>query len=80
MDFRKKYMVHARISEQCNKLCMYVNMTKILMHTVANSTKTSFRPKTNNQPLKKFFVLCSVEQKLSKIGRHFRKYVEWFKN
>ena len=29
-------------------------MTTRLTHTVAHSTKPSFRPKTNNQPLKKF--------------------------
>ena len=30
------------------------SMTSLLMHTVAHSTRPSFRPKTNNQPLKKF--------------------------
>ena len=36
-----------------------ISMTTLLTHTVAHSTKPSFRPKTNNQPLKKFlgFVL-----------------------
>ena len=38
-------------------------------HTVAHSTKPSFRPKTNNQPLKKF-----LSRKTKTIGRHFRKY------
>ena len=51
----------------------YYSMTTLLTHTVAHSTKPSFRSKTNNQPLKKFLFLCSVEQKLSKLGRHFRK-------
>ena len=34
-----------------------VSMTTLLMHTVAHSTTPSFRPKTNNQPLKKFLSL-----------------------
>jgi hypothetical protein len=29
-------------------------MTSLLMHNVSHSTRHSFRPKTNNQPLKKF--------------------------
>ena len=32
----------------------YSSMTTPLTHTDAHSTKPSFRPKTNNQPLKKF--------------------------
>ena len=32
----------------------YFSMTTLLMYTVADFTKPSFRPKTNNQPLKKF--------------------------
>ena len=37
-----------------------VSMTILLMHTVAQSTKPSFRPKfkTNNQPLIKFLSLA----------------------
>ena len=33
------------------------SMTTLLTHTVAHSTKPSFRPKTNNQPLKMFLNL-----------------------
>ena len=33
-------------------------MTSLLKHTVAHFTKPSFRPKTNNQPLKKLFKSC----------------------
>ena len=33
------------------------SMTSLLTHTVAHSTRPSFRPKTNNQPLKKFLSL-----------------------
>ena len=36
----------------------YISMTSLLTHTVAHSTKPSFRPKTNNQPLKKFLSLA----------------------
>ena len=35
-----------------------ISMTTLLTHTVAHSTKSSFRPKTNNQPLKKVFKSC----------------------
>ena len=34
------------------------SMTTLLTHTVAHSTKPSFRSKTNNQPLKKFLSLA----------------------
>ena len=37
----------------------YFSMTTLLTHTVAHSTKPSFRPKTNNQPLKKSFAQLS---------------------
>ena len=35
-----------------------ISMTTLLTHTVAHSTKPSFRPKANNQPLKKFLSLA----------------------
>ena len=35
-----------------------VSMTSLLTHTVAHSTRPSFRLKTNNQPLKKFLSLA----------------------
>ena len=38
--------------------CKYASMTTLLTHTVAHSTKPSFRPKTNNQPPKKFLSLA----------------------
>ena len=34
------------------------SMTSILTHNVAHSTRHSFRPKTNNQPIKKFLSLA----------------------
>ena len=36
---------------------MMLSMTSLLTHTVAHSTKPSFRPKINKQPLKKFLSL-----------------------
>ena len=33
-------------------------MTQLLTYTVAHSTRPSFRPKTNNQPTKKFLSLA----------------------
>ena len=33
---------------------LLISMTSLLTHTVAHSTRPSFRPKTNNQPLKMF--------------------------
>ena len=35
----------------------FISMTSLLTHTVAHSTTLSFRPKTNNQPIKKFLSL-----------------------
>ena len=40
------------------KLNKYLSMTILLTHTVAHSTKPSPRPKTNNQPPKKFLSLA----------------------
>ena len=35
-----------------------ISMTSLLTHNVARSTRPSFRPKTNNQPLKKLLSLA----------------------
>ena len=43
------------------------SMNSLLTHTVAHSTRPFFRPKTNNQPLKKFLSLAFSWVKLSKI-------------
>ena len=37
---------------------VFISMTSLLTHTVAHSNRHSFRPKTNNQPLKKFLSLA----------------------
>ena len=34
-----------------------LSMTQLLTHTVAHSIRSSYRPKTNNQPTKKFLSL-----------------------
>ena len=45
------YTVHSKL----------ISMTSLLMHTVAHSTRPSYRPKINNQLLKKFLSLvCSL--------------------
>ena len=46
-----------------------ISMTSLLTHTVAHSTRLSFRPKTNNQPIKKFLILAVSWLKLSKIAK-----------
>ena len=43
-----------------------LSMTTLLTHTVAHSTKPSFRPKTNNQPLKMFLSLALSRAKVVK--------------
>ena len=46
------------LSQRLNRHLIVCSMTTFLTNTVAHSTKTSFRPKTNNQPLKKFVSLA----------------------
>ena len=38
--------------------CTYISMTSLLTHNVAHSSRYSFEPKTNIQPLKKFLSLA----------------------
>ena len=50
-----------RNSKKSKRACSsirYISMTSLLTHNVAHSTRHSFRPKTNNQPLKKFLSLA----------------------
>ena len=56
-----------------------LSMTTLLTHTVAHSTKPSFRSKTNNQPLKKFLSLALSCTKVVKNWTSFYK-IEWFEN
>ena len=37
---------------------IHISMTSLLTHTVAHSTRPSYRPKINKQPLKKFLSLA----------------------
>ena len=50
-------------------LSSLVSMTSLLTHTVAHSTRPSFRPKTNYQPLKKFLSLVVSWVKVGKNGK-----------
>ena len=45
------------------------SMTSLLTHTVAHSTRPSYRPKINNQPLKKFLSLMVSWVKVVKNGK-----------
>ena len=47
-----------RLSQYCfESRTTDTSMTLLLTHNVAHSTRHSFRPKTNNQPIKKFLSL-----------------------
>ena len=46
-----------------------ISMTSLLMHTVAHSTRPSFRSKINNQPLKKLLSLLVSWVKVVKNGK-----------
>ena len=48
---------------------LFTSMTSLLTHTVAHSTRPSFRLKTNNQPLKKFLSLAVSWVKVVKDGK-----------
>ena len=41
--------------------CIIISMTSLLMHTVAHSTRPSYRPKIDNQPLKKSLAVSWVK-------------------
>ena len=47
----------------------HISMTSLLTHTVAHSTRPSFKLKTNNQPLKKFLSLAVSWVKVVKNGK-----------
>ena len=62
-----------------NKSYTQASMTPVLTHTVTHYTKHSFRPKTNNQLLKKFLSLAVSLVKVIKNWTSFLK-AKWFKN
>ena len=57
------------IHPEFNTYYKVFSMTTLLTHTVAHSTKPSFMPKTNNQPLKKFLSLALTWAKVVKNGK-----------
>ena len=56
-----------------NKSYTQASMTPVLTHTVTHYTKHSFRPKTNNQLLKKFLSLAVSLVKVIKNWTSFLK-------
>ena len=60
------------------------SMTSLLTHIVAHSTRPSFRPKINNQPLKKFLSLAVSWVKVVKNGKILTSksifYVKYYPN
>ena len=62
-----------------SSLWFRVSMTSLLTHTVAHSTRPSFRPKTNNQTIKKYLSLAVSWVKVVKNCTSFQK-IKWFKN
>ena len=57
---------------------MYISLTSLLTHNVAYSTRHSFRPKINNQALKKFLSLAVSWIKVVKNWTSLQK-IKWFK-
>ena len=45
------YCTKLSLKFEVNEVSMYVSMTSLLTHAVAHSNRSSFRPKTNNQPI-----------------------------
>ena len=52
-------------------MLVYVSMTQLLTHSIAHSTKSSSRPKTNNQSIKKFLGLAVSWVKVVKYWESF---------
>ena len=50
-----KYITH---TVHIIETTQYISMTQLLSHTIAHSTRPSFRLKISNQPLKKFLSLA----------------------
>ena len=53
-------------------------MTTLLTHTVAHSTKPSFRPKTNNQPLNTSYLTDSYISFTLKLPIGQKFYINWW--
>ena len=68
MDFM--YRVIFRFPQNFMLLWLYPYiMTQVLAHTVAFSTNSSFRPKINNQSIKKFLSLAVIWVKIVKVSK-----------
>ena len=67
------------ICVKCEYLTEFHSMTSLLTHNVAHSTRPFFKPKTNNQHLKKFLSLAFSWVKFVKNWTSFQK-IKWFKN
>ena len=50
--------IFSSLDIDAKKTITKINMTSLLTHTVAHSTRPSSMPKANNQPLKKFLSLA----------------------
>ena len=50
-------LVHSIVWAELSVQCMLHSMTSLLTYTVAHSTRPSYSPKVDNQPLKKFLSL-----------------------
>ena len=62
-------MVRVRDLQIIQSTIIYISMTSLLTHTVAHSTRHSYRPKVNNQPLKKFLRLAVSCVKVVRNGK-----------
>ena len=73
MDSALNTWKNSWLSGVCYHPCLYTamiqeySMTSLLTHTVAYSTRSSFRPKTNNQPTKKCLSLTVTWVKVIKM-------------
>ena len=62
-------------------LCILDSMTSLLTHTVPHSTRPSYRPKIDNQPLKKFVSLVVSWVKVVKMAKFWlSESIFWVKN
>ena len=56
--FMKNNLPHMRGHTSIHTLWTVNSMTSLLTHAVTHSSRPSFRPKTNNKPIKKFLSLA----------------------
>ena len=69
-DDAVRFVVGTQGPRASNQVCkLYISMISLITHTVAHSTRPSFRLRTNNQPLKKFLSLAVSCVKVVKNGK-----------